>query len=77
MGFLLWIILALLVAGFLVYFASLRTRRLLPEIELPDEEKLPRTPLQKNATWALVTVTSLTAIAGASIAGILLAYRRN
>lgn len=63
MGFLLWIILAMLVASLLVYLASLRTRSLLPEIELPDGEKLPRTPLQKYATWALVTVTSLTAIA--------------
>ena len=63
MGFMLWIILALLAAGLLVYVASLRTRRLLPSLELPDGEKLPRTPLQKHASRALLAVSALTVVA--------------
>jgi type VI protein secretion system component VasK len=63
MGFILWIVLALLASGLLVYLASLRTRRLLPAMELPHGEKLPSTALQKHASWALIVVCVLTAVA--------------
>jgi len=63
MGFILWIIAALLIAGILVYVASLRTRRLLPELELPDGEKLPKTPLQRYAGRVLLAVVLLTSVA--------------
>jgi hypothetical protein len=68
MSFILWIILAVLVAGLLVYLGSLRTRRLLPEIVLADGEKLPRTPLQKHASWALAVVSLLTVAAAGLVA---------
>ena len=45
----LWIIIALLVAGALVFASSLRTRKMLPPVRLPDGEKLPKTILQKRA----------------------------
>jgi hypothetical protein len=103
MGFILWIAAGLLIAGILVYLAALRTRRRLPKIDLPRGEKLPRTLLQRYASWTLFVVVLLTGVAGgmvvwygprvwwdndpvrlaftfvliASVAGILLAYRRN
>ena len=63
MGFVLWIIVGLLIASILVYLSSIRTRRLLPEIELPPGEKLPRTPLQRLAGWTLLIVVLLTGMA--------------
>jgi len=63
MGAILWITVGLLIAGILVYLASVRTRRLLPEIELPPGEKLPRTPLQRLAGWTLLVVVLLTGVA--------------
>lgn len=59
----LWIIVALLVAGALVFASSLRTRRMLPPVRLPDGEKLPKTILQERAGRALLIVTLLTAAA--------------
>lgn len=63
MGAILWITVGLLIAGILVYLASVRTRRLLPEIELSPGEKLPRTPLQRLAGWTLLVVVLLTGVA--------------
>jgi hypothetical protein len=60
----LWIIVALLIAGALVFASSLRTRRALPALDLPDGETLPKTELQKRARWALLGVVLLTAAAG-------------
>lgn len=68
MGFLYWIIAALLVAGLFVYLASVRTRRLLPPIELTAGEELPGTPLQRYARWTLLVVTMLTAAAAGLVA---------
>lgn len=62
---LLWIIAALLLGGAIVFVSSLRTRRSLPAIELPDGETLPRTELQKRAGRALLAVMLLTAAAAA------------
>ena len=61
----LWIIVALLIAGALVFVSSLRTRKALPVLELPDGESLPRTALQKRAAWALLGAVLLTAAAAA------------
>ena len=61
----LWIIVALLIGGALVFIASLRTRRALPPLELPDGEALPKTELQKRAARALVGAGLLTAAAAA------------
>ena len=61
----LWIIAALLIAGALVFVSSLRTRKALPVLELPDGESLPRTALQKRAAWALLGAVLLTAAAAA------------
>jgi hypothetical protein len=60
---LVWIVFALLIALVFIYMASLRTRKLLPEIELPDGESLPKTALQKHATRALLIVIALTGLA--------------
>ena len=68
MGFLVWIIAALLVAGLFVYLASVRTRRFLPPIELAAGEQLPATPLQRYARWTLLVVTLLTATAAGLVA---------
>jgi hypothetical protein len=67
MSFIHWIIAALLVAGLLVYTASLQTRRLLPQIELPDGEKLPVTNLQRYARWVLLVVVILTTLAAGMV----------
>lgn len=63
-----WIIVALLIAGTLVYAASLRTRRRLPPLEMPAGESLPKTPLQHRAALALLVITGLTSIAAAIVA---------
>ena len=68
MGFILWIVAGLLVAGIFVFAASLRTRRLLPPVELPPGEKLPKTPMQRLAGWTLLIVILLTAAAAAMVA---------
>ena len=68
MGFILWIVAALLVAGIFVYLSSLRTRRLLPKIDLPPGEKMPRTPLQRLAGWTLLVVCLLTGTAASMVA---------
>jgi hypothetical protein len=64
----LWLVAALLLAGIIVFFSSVATRRTLPPVELANGESLPRTALQKRATWTLVAVVALTAIAGGSVA---------
>jgi hypothetical protein len=56
MGFLFWIITALLIAGLFVYLASVRTRRLLPQIELAD------------GGWTLLVVVFLTVTAAGLVA---------
>ena len=66
MNFILWIIAGLLISGILIYFAALRTRRLLPEIKLPDGQTLPKTLLQQNSGRTLGVVVFLT-IAAASM----------
>lgn len=63
----LWIIVALLVAGGIVFATSLRTRRTLPPVELPDGEKLPKTPLQIKAARALAVVVILTLTAAGCV----------
>ena len=68
MGFILWIIAAMLIAALFVYLASVRTRRLLPPIELPIGEKLPGTPLQIYARWSLLVVVLLTVVAAGLVA---------
>ncbi len=60
---LLWIIIALLLAGAIMFASSLKTRRTLPPLELPDGESLPKTALQKRAAWTLLAVLGLTATA--------------
>jgi len=56
----LWIIVALLIAGAILFASSLRTRRSLPALELPDGESLPKTLLQRRASWTLLAVVMLT-----------------
>lgn len=68
MGFIAWTVLALLLASVLIYMASLHTRRLLPEIELPRGENIPKTPVQRFATWAMIAVSLLTALAATMVA---------
>jgi len=68
MGFLHWIIAALLIAGLFVYLAAVRTRRLLPPIELAPGEKLPATPLQRYARWTLLIAVLLTGTAAGLVA---------
>ena len=67
MNVILWVILALLVAGLLVYIASLRTRRLLPPLEIPLGESLPVTPVQIYTKRALLVIGFLTAFAFAIV----------
>lgn len=59
----LWFIAALLIAGAIVFLSSLKTRRLLPRLDLPEGEALPRTALQKLAGRALAAVVLLSAVA--------------
>jgi len=66
---LLWMIVALLIAGLLVFFSALRTRQSLPPLELPPGETLPRTPLQRYSAAALLIVMLLTVAAAALVAG--------
>lgn len=68
MAFILWSILALLLAGLLVFVASLGTRRRLPELELPEGETLPPTRVQRSARRAVLAVGALTASAAAIVA---------
>ena len=65
-----WLVAALLIAGGVVFTSSLATRRLLPAIELPDGETLPKTALQRRAEWALFGVVVLCLVA----AGMLLYF---
>ena len=68
MGFMHWIIIGLLVAGVVVYLSAIRSRRLLPKIELPAGETLPRTLLQRYAGRTLLIVVVLTAAAAGMVA---------
>ncbi|MEJ2296942.1 MAG: hypothetical protein P8X94_00260, partial [Woeseiaceae bacterium] len=63
----LWLVVALLVAGVIVFVSSLATRRQLPAVELPDGEKLPKTALQQRAAWALLAVMVLSLAAVGSL----------
>ncbi|MEJ2274537.1 MAG: hypothetical protein P8Y01_08170 [Woeseiaceae bacterium] len=63
----LWLVVALLVAGAIVFVSSLATRRQLPAVELPDGEKLPKTALQQRAAWALLAVMVLSLAAVGSL----------
>lgn len=62
-----WIVLALLIGGAIVFASSLKTRRSLPPVEMPDGESMPKTALQKHARTALLVVLVLTAAAAACI----------
>ena len=64
----LWIILALLIAGALIYASSLKTRRSLPPLEMSDGEAFPKTIVQKRASRALLIVIMLVAIAAGCLA---------
>ena len=68
MGAILWTVAGLLIAGAVMYIASLRTRRLLPRVELPPGERMPRTPLQSGAGWTLAMVGALTALSAGLVA---------
>jgi hypothetical protein len=63
----LWTIAALAIAGAILVASSLRTRRSLPAVELPDGEVLPKTVLQKRAGRTLLVVVALTAAASACL----------
>ena len=65
MGTLLWIVVALLIAGLLVVNAAWRTRRMLPPPALPEGEAMPTVPVQRLAFRALVAVAAL--VAGAAL----------
>lgn len=65
MGTLLWIVVALLIAGLLVVNAAWRTRRMLPPPALPEGESMPTVPVQRLAFRALVAVAAL--VAGAAL----------
>jgi len=67
MGFLFWIVVGLLIVSIVVYLSSLRTRRRLPVIELPEGESLPITPLQRYSGLTLITVATFSAIAAAIV----------
>jgi hypothetical protein len=64
----LWIILALLIAAAIVFASSLKTRRSLPPVELPDGETMPVTPLQRHARRALFAALTLSLAAAACVA---------
>lgn len=68
MNLILWIILALIIAGAIVFVSSLRTRRALPALELPDGESLPGTLVQRRASWTLLVAVVLVVAAAASLA---------
>ena len=63
----LWIVVALLIAGAIVFVSSLKTRRTLLQLDLPDGEVLPKTLVQRRAGWALLAVVLLTATAAAFV----------
>ena len=63
----LWIVIALAIIVVLVNLAARRTRQLLPDIELPPGEEMPRTPVQRLAGRALFAVVVLVAMAAAII----------
>ena len=63
-----WIILALIIAGALIFVSSLKTRRSLPALELPEGETLPLTVMQKRASWALFVVVLLVGTAAGCVA---------
>jgi len=69
MGYLLWIVIALLVVALLVVFAARRTRSLLPEIELPPGETMPIAPVQRLAGRTLLVIALLVVAATAVVAG--------
>ena len=68
MAFVFSFVIAFLIAAILVYVASRRTREMLPPIELPDGERLPRTAMQKLAAGILIGVGAVTAGAAAMVA---------
>ncbi len=63
MDIIVWTVTALAIASILVYVLAVRSQRRQPKIELPDGEKMPRTPLQRYAGWTLLEVGFLTALA--------------
>jgi hypothetical protein len=67
MNLILWVILALIIAGAIIFISSLRTRRDLPTLELPDGESLPRTLVQRRAGWTLLVAVLLVMAAAASL----------
>lgn len=68
MTVILWLVLALLLAGAIVFVSSVATRRRLPPLELGEGETLPRTALQTRAAWTLSIIAVLIAVAGACMA---------
>jgi hypothetical protein len=64
----LWLVVALLIAGVIVFASALATRRRLPPIQLAEGETLPKTALQKRAAWTLSAVAFLVAAAGGCVA---------
>ena len=67
MGYLVWIVIALLFVAVLVVLAARRTRQLLPDLPLPPGELLPPAPVQRLAKGALWVIAALVAAAVAVI----------
>ena len=67
MASIIWIVIALAIIAVLVTLSARRTRQLLPEIELPPGEEMPRAPVQRLAGRALAAVVMLVAVAAAII----------
>jgi len=63
----LWLVAAILVAGLIVFSASLATRRNLPPVELAEGESMPKTALQKRAALTLAGVGLLSAVAAGCV----------
>lgn len=67
MASILWIVIALAIVAVLVSLAARRTRQLLPDIELPPGEEMPRAPVQRLAARSLLAVIALVGLAAAVI----------
>ena len=67
MGFLFWIVIALLISGLLVVLAARRTRQALPVVELSPGEVMPPAPVQRLAARFRAAIIVLGAAAAALV----------
>ena len=67
MGFIVWIVLALVIIAVLVFMAAHHTRSMLPDIELPSGEQMPRTAVQVLAGRTLAVMAFLVTVAAALV----------